>query len=150
MSRWEYVEMGVNLRNDARRGACRALAAMALVAAMVAAPCAFAVLTRTASAATIDGLPAGALCTPTEQSMGTDVDISKDRDPGVATWVGGNMYIGRKPTDSASWKNGTGPDGSYAVEAEGLTVVNGKLMMKPLKNSWAGAGFRFGIVGFGT
>lgn len=45
-------------------------------------------------------------------------------------------------------------DGSYAVEAEGLTVVNGKLVMKPLKDSWkagsASAGFRWGTVGFGS
>lgn len=40
--------------------------------------------------------------------------------------------------------------GSYAVEAEGLTVVAGKLAMRPLKGSWGGAGFRFGTVGFGS
>ncbi|MBT1161461.1 choice-of-anchor A family protein [Bifidobacterium sp. SO1] len=89
----------------------------------------------------------GALCTPTEQSMGTDLDATKDRDTGAATWVGGNMYVGKKPS---TWVDANGPDGSYAVEAEGLTVVNGKLMMNPLKNSWSGAGFRFGVAGFGT
>ncbi|MBW3079669.1 hypothetical protein KIH76_10790 [Bifidobacterium sp. 81T8] len=82
--------------------------------------------------------------------MGTDANPASSRDSGVATWIGGNMYVGKKPADAAAWKNGTGPDGSYAVEAEGLTVVNGKLMMKPVKNSWVGAGFRFGIAGFGT
>ncbi|PWG64443.1 hypothetical protein DF196_09055 [Bifidobacterium callitrichidarum] len=82
--------------------------------------------------------------------MGTDTDPSTNRDSGVATWVGGNMYVGKKPANTANLKNANGPDGSYAVEAEGLTVVNGKLMMNPIKNSWSNAGFRFGIAGFGT
>ncbi|NMN01069.1 Cell surface protein precursor [Bifidobacterium sp. DSM 109958] len=132
--------------------ALRRLASAALLVAVVAANACLAPVSMGADSASaaFGDLPAGSLCTPTEQSMGTNVDASKDRDPGVATWVGGNMYIGRKPADTAAWTNGTGPDGSYAVEAEGLTVVNGKLMMKPLKNSWKGAGFRFGIAGFGT
>lgn len=70
------------------------------------------------------------------------------------------MYIGGKPSDKPS--DGTidldadnAPTGSYAAEAEGLTVVRGKLAMNPLKESWpynnsGGAGFRFGTVGFGS
>lgn len=42
------------------------------------------------------------------------------------------------------------PTGSYAAEAEGLTVVRGKLAMNPVKESWSGDGFRFGTVGFGS
>lgn len=93
------------------------------------------------------GLSDGALCTPTSQSMGTKADAAKERDSGVATWVGGDMYVGKKSDNPI---NDKGPDSSYSVEAEGLTVVNGKLMLHPQKNSWEGKGFRFGIAGFGT
>lgn len=89
----------------------------------------------------------GALCTPTSQSMGTEANPATERDSGVATWVGGDMYVGKK---SDNLTNDSGPDASYSVEAEGLTVVNGKLMLHPQKNSWNGNGFRFGIAGFGT
>lgn len=41
-------------------------------------------------------------------------------------------------------------DKSYAVEAEGLTLVNGKLATNGVKNSWGNKGFRFGVVGFGA
>lgn len=74
------------------------------------------------------------------------------------------MYVGRKAS-SGNMNNVNGPFGSYAAEAEGLTAVNGKLLMHPLKGLWTsyytdkdGAkngyikdykGFRFGIVGFG-
>lgn len=89
----------------------------------------------------------GALCTPTSQSMGTEANPATERDSGVATWVGGDMYVGKK---SDNLTNAGGPDASYSVEAEGLTVVNGKLMLHPQKNSWNGKGFRFGVAGFGT
>lgn len=89
----------------------------------------------------------GALCTPTSQSMGTEANPATERDSGVATWVGGDMYVGKK---SDNLTNADGPDASYSVEAEGLTVVNGKLMLHPQKNSWNGNGFRFGVAGFGT
>lgn len=89
----------------------------------------------------------GALCTPTSQSMGTEANPATERDSGVATWVGGDMYVGKK---SDNLTNVDGPDASYSAEAEGLTVVNGKLMLHPRKNSWNGKGFRFGVAGFGT
>lgn len=89
----------------------------------------------------------GALCTPTSQSMGTEANPATERDSGVATWVGGDMYVGKK---SDNLTNADGPDASYSAEAEGLTVVNGKLMLHPQKNSWNGQGFRFGVAGFGT
>lgn len=91
---------------------------------------------------------------PTPIGIGTDVDVSTP-DPGVATYVGRDMYIGSNPSGATTL---IGQDviknnkllGSYAVEAEGLTVVAGKLAMRPLKESWDGAGFRFGTVGFGS
>lgn len=96
---------------------------------------------------------------PTSIGVGTNINVSTP-DPGVATYVGRDMYIGGKPSDKPS--DGTidldadnAPTGSYAAEAEGLTVVRGKLAMNPLKESWpynnsGGAGFRFGTVGFGS
>lgn len=90
---------------------------------------------------------------PTSIGIGTNIDVSTP-DPGVATYVGRDMYIGGKPSDPSILGAENAPTGSYAVEAEGLTVVRGKLAMNPLKESWpyngSGAGFRFGTVGFGS
>ena len=100
------------------------------------------------------------ICTPTSVSLGTDTSGGTE-DTGIATYAGGDMYVGQKvPGDM---KNTSGPAGSYAAEAEGLTAVNGKLLMHPLKGLWTSyytdgtrngyikdyKGFRFGIVGFG-
>ena len=73
------------------------------------------------------------------------------------------MYVGGKPSDANALNNDVGPIGTYAVEAEGLTVVNGSLAMNPQKEAWklwntgsAGGksyvsrGFRWGVVGFGS
>lgn len=105
----------------------------------------------------------GAICTPTSISLGTDTS-SGTVDSGIATYVGGDMYVGQKAS-SGNMNNVNGPSGSYAAEAEGLTAVNGKLLMHPLKGVWTSyytdadgvkngyvrdyKGFRFGIVGFG-
>ena len=105
----------------------------------------------------------GAICTPTSISLGTDAS-SGTVDSGIATYVGGDMYVGQKAS-SGNMNNVNGPSGSYAAEAEGLTAVNGKLLMHPLKGVWTSyytdadgvkngyvrdyKGFRFGIVGFG-
>ena len=93
-------------------------------------------------------------------SLGTDTGVGTE-DTGIATYAGGDMYVGQKvPGDM---NNTSGPAGSYAAEAEGLTAVNGKLLMHPLKGLWTSyytdgtkngyikdyKGFRFGIVGFG-
>ena len=90
---------------------------------------------------------------PTSIGIGTNIDISTP-DPGVATYVGRDMYIGGKPSNTKTLDASNAPAGSYAAEAEGLTVVRGKLAMNPLKESWPyeriGAGFRFGTVGFGS
>ncbi len=96
---------------------------------------------------------------PTSIGIGTNINVSTP-DPGVATYVGRDMYIGGKPSDKPSdgaidLDADNAPTGSYAAEAEGLTVVRGKLAMNPLKESWpynnsGGAGFRFGTVGFGS
>ncbi len=76
--------------------------------------------------------------------------MSLPPDPGVATYVDRDMYIGGKPSETRNLDAGNAPTGSYAAEAEGLTVVRGKLAMNPIKASWSGDGFRFGTVGFGS
>ena len=90
---------------------------------------------------------------PTSIGIGTNIDVSTP-DPGVATYVGRDMYIGGKPGDTSNLDAKNAPTGSYAAEAEGLTLVRGKLAMNPVKESWPyqsiGAGFRFGTVGFGS
>lgn len=86
---------------------------------------------------------------PTPIGIGTNINVSAS-DPGVATYVGRDMYIGGKPSDTNTLDASNAPTGSYAAEAEGLTVVRGKLAMNPVKDSWSGDGFRFGTVGFGS
>ena len=98
------------------------------------------------------GLLAPGIHKPTSIGIGTNIDVSTP-DPGVATYVGRDMYIGGKPSNPSNpstLDEKNGPAGSYAAEAEGLTVVRGKLAMNPIKASWSGDGFRFGTVGFGS
>lgn len=104
----------------------------------------------------------GKTCTPASVGLGDDMSVT-NTDTGVATYVGGDMYVGGKPSDASALNNAAGPTGTYAVEAEGLTVVNGSLAMNPQKEAWklwntgsAGGksyvsrGFRWGVVGFGS
>lgn len=104
----------------------------------------------------------GKTCTPASVGLGDDISVT-GTDTGVATYVGGDMYVGGKPSDANALNNDVGPIGTYAVEAEGLTVVNGSLAMNPQKEAWklwntgsAGGksyvsrGFRWGVVGFGS
>ena len=96
----------------------------------------------------------GSKCTPTSYTLGDTSGTANGEDTGVATYVGRDLYVGKNTSNKKSISNENDVDGSYAVEAEGLTVVNGKLVMKPLKDSWkagsASAGFRWGTVGFGS
>lgn len=104
----------------------------------------------------------GKTCTPASVGLGDGMSVT-GTDTGVATYVGGDMYVGGKPSDASALNNAAGPTGTYAVEAEGLTVVNGSLAMNPQKEAWklwntgsAGGksyvsrGFRWGVVGFGS
>lgn len=104
----------------------------------------------------------GKTCTPASVGLGDDMSVT-GTDTGVATYVGGDMYVGGKPSDASALNNAAGPTGTYAVEAEGLTVVNGSLAMNPQKEAWklwntgsAGGksyvsrGFQWGVVGFGS
>lgn len=101
----------------------------------------------------------GAICTPTTEPLG-DQTSSSGNDEGIATFVGGDMYVGGKKTGITSSNIDNAPEGTYAVEAEGLTAVNGKLLLHPMKRVWniwnkdgtfnRSRGFRWGIVGFGS
>ena len=105
-----------------------------------------------------NNLEDGSKCTPTSYTLGDDFN-EVGEDTGVATYVGRDLYVGKNTNNNANISDAGDVDGSYAVEAEGLTVVNGKLVMKPLKDSWkardssgtyGSAGFRWGTVGFGS
>lgn len=89
------------------------------------------------------------ICTPKSISLGDDVSASTV-DSGVATYVGGNMYVGANNHNYTDLSSRQKIDKSYAVEAEGLTLVNGKLATNGAKTSWSSKGFRFGVVGFGA
>lgn len=133
----------------------RLLAAFTAVAMMFATAVP-SLLPRTAQAA--PALADGATCTPQEVNIGSFEDNLNNPDVGIATYVGGNMFMG-KPLNSGTTsygKNGgqTAEQGgfspSYAVEAEGTTLVAGKVINGNIKKSWGGIGFRFGTVGFGA
>ena len=139
----------------------RALTAT-LVAVGMMATMAVTSVTPSRNANAADANSKAGICTPKSVSLGTDTGVGTE-DTGIATYAGGDMYVGQKV--SGDMNNTSGPAGSYAAEAEGLTAVNGKLLMHPLKGLWTsyytdkdGAkngyikdykGFRFGIVGFG-
>ena len=139
----------------------RALTA-ALVAVGMMATMAVTSVTPSRNANAANANSKAGICTPKSVSLGTDTGVGTE-DTGIATYAGGDMYVGQKV--SGDMNNTSGPTGSYAAEAEGLTAVNGKLLMHPLKGLWTsyytdkdGAkngyikdykGFRFGIVGFG-
>lgn len=108
----------------------------------------------------------GGLYFPSSGTIGQDI-TNGTTDTGVATWVGRDMYIGEKPggadrqDSEVSLTGDYRPVGSYAVEAEGLTLIKGKLAINQIKNSWGFTpkdqpkvteypGFRFGAVGFGA
>lgn len=121
----------------------------------------------------------GSLHRPSIGHISDQEGVSNGDDRGVATWVGGNMWVGapregyadgqfysRKVLDGQRTQK---PEPTYAVEAEGLTLVGNKLVMNMVKgqwrqvtehddtsaviktfdNSWHRNGFRFGVVGFG-
>ena len=76
---------------------------------------------------------------PTRNSVKTR--DTADPDKGIATYVGGDMYVGKNPSTGVdaegdiTLSSSNTPDGSYAAGAEGLTVINGKLAMNPIKSS---------------
>lgn len=123
----------------------RALTATLIAVGMMAA----AAISFVPTSANADsGKSDGSLCTPQTIDLGDDTSKSTV-DSGVATYVGGNMYVGANTGNYSELNKNQGPDKSYAVEAEGLTLVNGKLAINSAKQSWSSRGFRFGVVGFG-
>lgn len=138
----------------------RSLTAAAVAVAMMATVAVTSLLPTYNAKADESGLKDGSTCTPSSIGLGDDMSV-KGSDTGVATYVGGDMYVGGK--ENSNLNSETGPTGTYAVEAEGLTVVNGSLAMHPLKDAWkvwntgttggkhyTSRGFRWGVVGFGS
>lgn len=97
----------------------------------------------------------GDICAPSNVNIGDadDYDPAKaPKDIGIATYVGGNMFMGKPVNDNTSFdgKNDQSKiTPSYAVEAEGVTLIEGKVVNANIKKSWENNGFRFGRVGFG-
>lgn len=131
----------------------RSLTAAAVAVAMMATVAVTSLIPAYNAKADENTLKNGSKCIPTSYTLGDASDIAGE-DTGVATYVGRDLYVGKKTNKNANISGADDVDGSYAVEAEGLTVVNGKLVMKPLKDSWkagsTSAGFRWGTVGFGS
>lgn len=76
----------------------------------------------------------GGWCESSTVHIGDNSDINKfGKDHGVATWVGGNMFIGAPYENQKVFNKDSWPQGSYAVEAEGLTLINGKLISRAIK-----------------
>lgn len=132
----------------------RSLTAAAIAVAMMATVAITSLIPAYNAKADENNLEDGSKCTPTSYTLGDASGTADGEDTGVATYVGRDLYVGKNTSNRKSISNENDVDGSYAVEAEGLTVVNGKLVMKPLKDSWkagsTSAGFRWGTVGFGS
>ena len=132
----------------------RSLTAAAVAVAMMATVAITSLIPAYNAKADENNLEDGSKCTPTSYTLGDASGTADGEDTGVATYVGHDLYVGKNTSNRKSISNENDVDGSYAVEAEGLTVVNGKLVMKPLKDSWkagsTSAGFRWGTVGFGS
>ena len=107
----------------------RSLTAAAIAVAMMATVAVTSLLPTYNAKADESGLKDGSTCTPSSIGLGDDMSV-EGSDTGVATYVGGDMYVGGK--ENSDLNGETGPAGTYAVEAEGLTVVNGSLAMHPL------------------
>jgi len=132
----------------------RSLTAAAVAVAMMATVAVTSLIPAYNAKADENTLKDGSKCTPTSYTLGDASGTANGEDTGVATYVGRDLYVGKNTNENTNISNENDVDGSYAVEAEGLTVVNGKLVMKPLKDSWkagsTSAGFRWGTVGFGS
>ena len=113
-----------------------------LVSAIVTFACSVASLTMVVPFSLADEVSdaTGALCEPTSLTLG-DPGTEEVDDAGAATYVGGNMYIGDPDSDWTS----SSPTGSYAAEAEGLTVVKGDFSANLLKGF-----FTMGTVALGS
>lgn len=149
---------GTRSATDRALSRTRSLTAAAVAVAMMATVAVTSLIPAYNAKADESSLADGSKCTPTSYTLG-DASSTASEDTGVATYVGRDFYVGKNANNNANINNETDVDGSYAVEAEGLTVVNGKLVMKPLKDSWKApdssgtyysAGFRWGTVGFGS
>lgn len=120
--------MAVPRRKEQSRVGSVALVAVAMMASMAFTS----LIPSPANAADASQLANGALCAPPDQKFGEERDTA-DPDKGIATYVGGDMYVSKNPSTGVdaegniTLSSSNTPDGSYAAGAEGLTVINGKL-----------------------
>ena len=138
-------------RGDATSAKPRLLAAFTAVAMMFATAVPALMPAREAYAADPTDLGPGesGFYKPGDIQLGDDMSDLKV-DTGVATWVGRDMYVGGRPAGSNLTLNGnksggandrgfydytSAPTASYAAEAEGLTIVKGKLAINQIKDS---------------
>lgn len=134
--------MNGTMLNNRVRGIVAVLGTVAMVLAGNIIPMVF---TRDAHAS--DAL--GGFCTAQDITIGSG-SSSGVNDTGVATYVGRDLYIGSRPDNPLVLDGSNKPGASYTVELEGLTVVNGKMAIHQVNNSWNGWGVRLGAVGFGS
>lgn len=149
----EMMSVRLNIGNGRGMSVAKTVAAVALAGAMVAAAVGLPAVSRNAYAEELSAQNntdrVAGLCTPTTGTMGDSSGDINATDTGVATYVGGDMFVGKRSGDDAMRNNngesGGGPLGSYAAEIEGATVVNGDLYAK-LKKGF----FTAGVVAFGS
>lgn len=127
----------------------RKMRAMAVVIGLLV-TCMVPITSHFEARADSNDLAEGALCTPTQGTIGDSTSSAVHNDSGIATWVGRDMYIGAPSQSGPHYTSENMPEPSYAVEAEGLTAVAGRLAMRGIKQGWHTHGFRFGVVGFGA
>ncbi len=137
-----YYSVSVNRTRAFARGLRRALCSALTIAFLLASQTALAVSSDADEAA---GTAKPGICTPVSLTLSDDAsgDIHSD-DTGVATYVGGDFVVGNKNTNQNWWSN-TGIGGSYAGETEGVTIVKGDFLSRPLKGF-----FTMGMVAFGA
>ncbi|NMM98603.1 SpaA isopeptide-forming pilin-related protein [Bifidobacterium olomucense] len=131
---------------------CKSVSAAILAVSMMLATAVAGAVTAPYAAYADNGTsPAAAgtagICVPETHNLGDSTATGAMNDTGVATYVGRNFFVGT-PTTDANKLNGSdapGPDGSYATEIEGLTVVKGDALLHPLKGF-----FSVGTVAFGS
>ena len=96
----EMMSARLNIGNGRGMSVAKTVAAVALAGAMVAAAVGLPAVSRNAYAEELsaqnntDGVPG--LCTPTTGTMGDSSGDINATDTGVATYVGGDMFVGKR------------------------------------------------------
>ena len=107
-----------------------------------------------ANAADASQLANGALCAPPDQKFGEERDTA-DPDKGIATYVGGDMYVGKKPSagvdaeGNITLSSSNTPDGSTPPEpkASPSSTANWRHKYNNAGKNWRHTGdvWRYGL-----